>query len=153
MNWSNGIDLLTLFSLTENTALPYDHRHHLHSNGTLIISSAQKRPDEGSYFCTVDISHDGLSSQESRDTLKNSAIITLRVIGVYYIKLLFIFPLLASLVGMSISHLILFTQIHPVWDHMSSRLICKLAWKPEPCVQWCRVIQHFDLRGHRTDGV
>ncbi|XP_046915440.2 uncharacterized protein LOC124496027 isoform X3 [Dermatophagoides farinae] len=35
----------------ENTILPYDHRQHVQTNGTLIIQSSQKRLDEGSYYC------------------------------------------------------------------------------------------------------
>lgn len=66
--------------LKENTALPYDHRHHIQANGSLVITSAQKRLDEGSYFCSLGQTQDGLPVLPD-DSLKNSAIVTLRVIG------------------------------------------------------------------------
>lgn len=64
----------------ENTVLPYDHRHHIQTNGSLVISSAQKRLDEGNYFCSLVLGQDGLALLPD-DSLKKSAILTLRVIG------------------------------------------------------------------------
>ncbi|KAI2804322.1 hypothetical protein BLOT_003303 [Blomia tropicalis] len=62
--------------LKETTALPYDHRHHIQANGSLVISSSQKRLDEGNYFCSLATDR----QQMLDDSLKNSAMVTLRVI-------------------------------------------------------------------------
>ncbi|KAF7489378.1 Down syndrome cell adhesion molecule-like protein 1 -like protein [Sarcoptes scabiei] len=73
--------------LKENIVLPQDHRQHVQSNGTLIISSAQKRLDEGIYYCFRTDSFNSISESmkrfqsEKKDLIaKNSAILQLKVI-------------------------------------------------------------------------
>lgn len=54
--------------------LPIDHRHQIHSNGTLIIANVRKKADDGIYICY---------GNDFKGNIKRRHL-TLRVIGMCY---------------------------------------------------------------------
>lgn len=71
---SSSVSVVKWFK--DKLPLPYDHRHHIQTNGTLVINSSQKKLDEGNYLCSL------------ADDEQNTSSVNLRVIG----KCLFLFP-------------------------------------------------------------